>query len=264
MNLEFVSHLAQGQAKPNPLLFVHGAWHGAWCWQITFMPYFAACSYDTYAFSLRGHGSSDGRRSLPVTRLADYLDDLRMILARFDKPPILIGHSTGALVIQKLLQKPNNIPAVVFLAPIPPFGTGGLVWRTIRQRPRTALRVLLTQDVYYKVATPEPDGRTFFSPHMPVNEAEGYRRRFTRESFVAVGLDALVLDLPWCPRIDCPVLVMGGRYDTLFTPAEIRRTARTYGTQAVIMPNMGHELMLDPGWEIVANTIDSWLTRIFH
>ena len=264
MKLEFVSQLAQGDAKPVPLLFVHGAWHAAWCWQVNFMPYLAQRGYHTYAFSLRGHGSSDGHRSLPVTRLADYLDDLRMVLARFDVPPVLVGHSTGALVIQKLLQRPNHIPAAVFLAPIPPSGTGGLAWRTVIQRPLTALRVLLTRNVDHKVAQPEPDGREFFSPYMPPDEADDYRRRFTRESFIAVGIDALLLDLPCRPHIDCPLLVIGGQYDTLFTPVEIRQTARTYGTQAVIMPQMGHELMLDPGWEIVANTIDSWLIRVLN
>lgn len=37
-----------------PLVFVHGSYHGAWCWRENFMPYFSAAGYDCYAISLRG------------------------------------------------------------------------------------------------------------------------------------------------------------------------------------------------------------------
>ncbi len=87
-------------------------------------------------------------------------------------------------------------------------------------------------------------------------------RRFTHESFLAVGVDALLLDLPGKTPTQTPVLVIGGEDDTLFTPMEVRRTARWYGTDAIIMPEMGHELMLDPGWDNTADQIVSWLRRL--
>ncbi|MBK7417265.1 MAG: alpha/beta fold hydrolase [Dechloromonas sp.] len=45
------------------LLFVHGAFAGAWMWTETFMPVLAEAGYPCYAVSLRGHGGSDGRGS---------------------------------------------------------------------------------------------------------------------------------------------------------------------------------------------------------
>jgi len=30
-----------GTGKATPLVFVHGAWHGAWCWDEFFLPCFA-------------------------------------------------------------------------------------------------------------------------------------------------------------------------------------------------------------------------------
>lgn len=258
--LEIISQPPEGDANPTPLLFVHGAWHGAWCWEPYFMPYFAEQGYHVTAFSLRGHGKSGGRGALQRARLADYVADLRAVLARFDVPPILVGHSMGGLVIQHLLHERHDIPAAALLAPIPHFGTGGIVWRTLTRRPRVALHILRTWDVYPLVAEPEPDGKTFFSPHMPAAEAARYRRHFMRESFRAVGIDALFLDLPRCPPcVTTPLLVLGGEYDTLFPPHEIQRTARAYGTQAVIVPDVGHELMLDPGWEQVAGYIQMFI-----
>ena len=34
-----------------PLIFIHGAWHGAWCWE-RFLDYFAARGYPCYAVDL--------------------------------------------------------------------------------------------------------------------------------------------------------------------------------------------------------------------
>lgn len=35
-----------------PLLFVHGAWHGSWCWDENFLDFFAARGYRAIAASL--------------------------------------------------------------------------------------------------------------------------------------------------------------------------------------------------------------------
>jgi len=55
-----------------PLLFVHGAYVGAWCWAEHWLPWFAAQGYPAYAPSLRGHGRSAGRERLNAFGLADY------------------------------------------------------------------------------------------------------------------------------------------------------------------------------------------------
>ena len=35
--------------------------------------------------------------------------------------------------------------------------------------------------------------------------------------------------------------------------------ARAYHTEAEFFPYMGHNMMLEPGWQAVAERIDSWL-----
>ena len=64
MQLELITRKPTSAAHSTPILFVHGAWHGAWCWDEYFMPYFAQQGYTTFALSYRGHGNSDGRDSL--------------------------------------------------------------------------------------------------------------------------------------------------------------------------------------------------------
>ena len=64
---------------PDPratVVLVHGAWHGAWCWQDGFAQRLATRGISTIALSLRGHaGSADGVR-LNRMRMRDYVDDL--------------------------------------------------------------------------------------------------------------------------------------------------------------------------------------------
>src|SRR5262247_4706331 len=62
-------------ARP-PLLFVHGAFSGAWTFAEHFLPYFAAHGFPAYALSLRGHGGSYGREALAWASLADFVEDL--------------------------------------------------------------------------------------------------------------------------------------------------------------------------------------------
>ncbi len=72
--------LERRPAKPRlktPVLFVHGAYTGAWCWEDYFLPYFAEQGIHAFAVSLRGHGRSEGRQMLAATSLADYVDDHR-------------------------------------------------------------------------------------------------------------------------------------------------------------------------------------------
>src|SRR5262249_56515115 len=71
-NLEVRSHRpARSNGRP-PLLFVHGGYCDAWCWDRYFLPWFAAQGYAAHALSLRGHGASGGRETLFVARIRDY------------------------------------------------------------------------------------------------------------------------------------------------------------------------------------------------
>ena len=67
--------------------------------------------------------------------------------------------------------------------------------------------------------------------------------------------------LPRPRRVHVPVLVLGAERDPFFTVGEVRKSARAYRTEAEIVPGMGHDLMLDQGWQNVADRIDSWTRR---
>ena len=76
MKLEMISKYPVESQHRTSLLFVHGTLHGAWCWDVHFLEYFAQHGYAAHAINLRGHGNSEGRGKLRWTRIADYVEDV--------------------------------------------------------------------------------------------------------------------------------------------------------------------------------------------
>src|SRR5689334_18609316 len=99
--LEVIDKGACSEFHPAPLLFVHGAWHAAWCWEEYFLNYFADRGYRASAVSLRGHGKSTTPKPLRSCSLADYVDDIESVVESLPVRPVLIGHSMGGFVVQK-------------------------------------------------------------------------------------------------------------------------------------------------------------------
>src|ERR1700694_728034 len=117
--IEVRSRLPANTATRPALLFVHGGYCDAWCWEPYFLPWFAARGYPAYALSLRGHGASGGRGSLFVAGIDDYAVDVARVAGKLPSPPVLIGHSMGAAVVERLIAA-GPVRAAALLAPVPP------------------------------------------------------------------------------------------------------------------------------------------------
>ncbi|WP_157926057.1 MULTISPECIES: alpha/beta hydrolase [Methylosinus] len=240
-----------------PLLFVHGGWHGAWCWEYRgFLDRVAQKGLDVHALSLRGHGASAGHDRLRMTRVRDYVDDLEEATTGLRAPPVIIGHSMGGFVTQKLMER-RRLPGVVLLASAPPFGVARLLCKLLHIDPLGLLRVHLTLRLRPMVATPDRVRRLFFSASMSDAEVDLFASKMGDEAFLAY-LDLLFLDL--CkPAKGTPVRVMGAEKDEIFSVATTKRIAAAYGVESTIFPDMAHDMMLERGWESVADAIADWV-----
>lgn len=95
-------------------ILIHGAWHGAWCWQ-PLLPLLRAAGHEVLAPDLPGHGNSPAAGRLSLKRYADFVADL--LRAQDDDDTILLGHSMGGMVISAAaLLAPERIGALVYLA----------------------------------------------------------------------------------------------------------------------------------------------------
>jgi len=255
--LELLSLAPSVEVRPTPILFVHGAWHGAWCWQEHFLPYFAQHGYGVHALSLRGHGASSGREHLRWSSIADYVSDISQVLQRLPKPPVLVGHSMGGLVIQKYLEA-HWAPAAVLMAPAPPSGVIRTVRNIIAHQPLVFLKANLTLRLYPIIGTPALARTLLFSNTLPEDQFARHYSRLQDEAYRAF-LDMLFLNLPRPRKVQLQPLVLGAANDAVFSVEDVRSTARAYGTNAEIFPNMAHEMMLEEGWQAVADRILGWL-----
>jgi pimeloyl-ACP methyl ester carboxylesterase len=247
-------------ARDTPVVFVHGAWHGAWCWRENFLPYFAANGYPAYAFDLRGHGGSAGRQQLRRARLADYVDDLDQVVRDLGRPPILIGHSMGGVIVQKYLEA-RPARAAVLLATLPPYGGIPALLRLAGRYPLAVLRVNLTRSLLHLVDHPDRVRALFFSADVPEERLRTYADALQDESYRAF-LDLLALNLPKPQRVRprAPVLVLGADRDAIISRREVEATARAYHTEAAFFPT-AHDMMLEADWRAVADHALHWLDR---
>ena len=240
------------------LLFVHGAWHGAWCWEQHFLRYFADRGWLVKAVDLRGHGADADRKGLRWHRIADYVADVAEAAAALPEPPVVIGHSMGGLVVQKYLET-HLAAAAVLVASAPPAGVLGTTLRFTMRHPLKFLKTNVTMSLWPIVETPELAREMFFTSAMRDSEVRAYHDRLQDESYLAY-LDMLAFALPQPALVPTlPMLVVGGREDRVFSPREVERTATAYGADLEIFPDLAHDLMLGPGWQVAAGYLDGWL-----
>ncbi len=258
-DLEVIARECAGESDRPPLLFVHGAGHGAWCWAEHFLDFFAEHGFDSYALSLRGHGKSAGRERLRWTSIADYVSDVEQVAASLPRDPVLVGHSLGGLVVQKYLEA-HEAPAAALLAPPSVRGLLGPALRTLREHPWLSLQALLSGTPRRLFATPELVSKFFFSPELGEEQVREYAARMGSESSLA--LVQLMYARPDRARIrGVPLLVLGGGRDYFIRPSAIRRIADAYGAESRILPGVAHDMMLDAGWRQVAEAMLEWLER---
>lgn len=261
-----VSHVPDSEAHPYPILFVHGAWHGAWCWEPNFLPYFAEQGFAVYALDLRGHGHTLNDKTMAQTGVWDYVHDVSTVAAHIQRVhghhPIIVGHSMGGYVTQKLMER-YIVPGAVLLASIPAVGTLPLLVRLTRDYFLTTLSALLLLHPYQYVKQVERAQTLFFSADMPHEQVIEYQSNMVNESMLILIQSGLIARPRPDATITAPVLVLGAEHDAIFTVDEVQATAHAYGTTATIFPEMAHDMMLEARWQEAADAIIEWIKRTF-
>ena len=255
--LEVIDKGAVSDSHPVPLLFVHGAWHAAWCWDEHFLGFFADRGYRAVALSLRGHGGSPAGKPLRTCSIADYVEDVRSVAADMPVRPVIIGHSLGGLIVQKYLEA-HDAPAGVLMGSVPPQGSLRSAMRWIKRHPWHFAKITLTGKSLPYVGTPELARERFFSAYTPDDQVVGYAARL-QEASARAGFECLMLSLPRPERVTTRLLILGAQNDGATSQKEVLATARAYHTEAEFFPDMGHNMMLEPGWAAVAERIHTWL-----
>lgn len=266
-----------GPAPPPPLLlFVHGSWHGAWCWD-TVRERAESRGYRTHALDLPGHGERRAREDVRGARFSHFVSALARRIEDLDHPGplVLVGHSLGGAVVQAYLKEHGQekwqekgqrsaVAAAVLVASVPPHGVLFSTLRFAGRHPVQLLKCVFRWDLWPVVETPELAWEALRSSALrssgdaaAADDKRAFHGRLQHESFWGY-LAELRPDLLRPSKVSCPVLVIGAGGDRLFARWEVERTARAYGTEAKFFPG-GHDLMLEPAGTEMTDAMLRWL-----
>ncbi|HRI90292.1 MAG: alpha/beta fold hydrolase [Candidatus Accumulibacter sp.] len=243
-----------------PLLFLHGGYVDARSWDVHFLPYFASHGYDCHALEFSGHGGSDGREYLDALSLDDYLADAQQVVAGFDQRPIVIGHSMGAFIAERLLEQ-SLAAAAVLLAPVPINGTLESATKLLLKYPKFLCEVVNVTRGRVSATALHMIKEVYFSPTTRPETLLRFAQLVQPESARAVCDLALLGCWRWSPKPPpaLPVLVVGGELDTVFPPELIRPLARRWNAELQVVAETGHALILDEHWHDCAAPVLAWL-----
>ncbi|MFI5934778.1 alpha/beta hydrolase [Actinoplanes sp. NPDC051494] len=256
-----------------PVLFVHGLWIHATAWQ-PWIDLFGAAGYESQAPGWPGDDSTAALTRQAPARVAgigiqDVVDHYTRHIAGMPAKPIVIGHSFGGLIAQKLLAN-GQAAAAVAIDPAPIKGVKALPFSQIRaalpvlsRRANRDRAIMLTRRQFrygFGNALSSQESDELYNrwvipgPGRPIFELTGAKK--DPASPAAVDLD---------DSRRGPLLVIGGERDHTAPEIVARQTAELYrpgtNTEYRKLDGKGHSLVFDSGWREVAAPVLEWVRR---
>ena len=260
-------------ASRTPVVFIHGLWMHADTWT-PWVELFRAGGYDPINPGWPGDASTvEETRAHPEALahhgIAEVTEHYARILRSLPAKPIVIGHSFGGLIAQKLLGTGLASAAVA----ISPAQIRGVLPLPVAQL-RNAFPVLKNPANYLRAVsqTPEQFHRGFANA-VSEQESNELHAKYTiptpgRPLFEAAFAN---LNRKTAAQVDVlnpirgPLLIIGGGKDGT-VPEVVARAAHKQYRRATtvndykVFSDRGHSMVIDSGWKEVAETVLAWLT----
>lgn len=250
---------------PPPIVLVHGAFEGAWCFD-AFAATLSKRGFKCHAPDLRYHGTAGAADpALAGTGIADYVRDVSDVIARLSETPVLIGHSMGGIVAQKLAAA-GHARACVLLASVGPWGVlPATDWE------RSVGKGLMSTGAFWERSLqPNYDiAKNDALASLDVETGRAVFDRFGAESGQALfEMFFWMFDNAAATRVDAqaiaaPLLVVAGADDKVISAATGCRIAEFYGAKATFheIAGRGHMLPLEPGCDKLAESCADWIAQ---
>ncbi|MEX2166741.1 MAG: alpha/beta hydrolase [Methyloceanibacter sp.] len=251
------------QAVGKDIVMLHGANAGGWCFD-EFCKVFKELGWTCHAPDLIGHGArkADAAKVLLNKGIADYRDEMRAFVKSLAVPPVLLGHSMGAVIAQQLAAE--GLASVLIL--VSPAPRSGILPQTDPEK-QLAQDLMAAGPFWTKVLDPVFDlARIYTLNKLPEAEQRSVFDKFGPESGRALfelffwmfdQTGATVIDTA---KLRCPVLCLSGSEDRIVSLATARETADGIkGADFWVIQGHGHMLILEPGAETIARRIADWI-----
>jgi pimeloyl-ACP methyl ester carboxylesterase len=260
--------------KANPVVFIHGLWLHASSWQ-PWEEMFGEAGYTTLAPGWPGdEGTVEATRANPDAVANVGIDAVTehyaSIIETLPAPPILIGHSFGGMIAEKLLGQGRAAAAVaidaaqikgVYALPLSALRATFPVFKnpTNKHRAITLTREQFRYDFGNAVSEEESDQLydkwTIPAPGLPLFEAAS--ANLHHDSPAKVDTDNADRG---------PLLLIMGGEDHTVPEAVTKSTFKQYRdspavTEILELPDRGHSLIVDSGWREVAEASATWIEK---
>ncbi|GAA4789635.1 alpha/beta fold hydrolase [Actinomycetospora chlora] len=255
-----------------PVLFIHGLWLHASSWE-PWIERFREAGYDPQAPGWPGDGATVEESRAAADAIADHgIDDVVAhvagIVDALPEAPILIGHSFGGLIAQKLLGQDRARAAVAIDA---------AQIKGVLPVPLSALRATLPvfrnpANRHRSVSLSAEQFRFAFGNAVSPEESDRLHERWTipapgRPLFEAASAN---FDPHSPAEVDTrnegrgPLLLIASGKDHTVPESVTRSTLKQYRHSSAVtdietFPDRGHSLIIDSGWPAVADLCLSWL-----
>lgn len=256
-----------------PVVFIHGLWLHGTSWG-PWLSLFEEAGYRPFAASWPGDQDTvELARANPDTvanhGVDDVTDHIAAQIAALDTPPIIIGHSFGGMIAEKLLGQDDGVAAI---------GIDAAQIKGVLPLPLSSLRATLPvfrnpANIHRSVSLTAPEFRYSFGNALSEEESDTLFEKWTVPSPGRPLFEAAAANF----SLHSPVavntrnagrgpllLIMGGRDHTV-PEAITKSTVKQYRhssavTELLEFPDRGHSLTIDSGWQDVARGCLSWLS----
>jgi pimeloyl-ACP methyl ester carboxylesterase len=255
-----------------PVLFIHGLWLHATSWQ-PWIDLFAEAGYAPVAPGWPGEPATvEAARAEPEAVADQGIDDVTAhyakIIAELPEPPIIIGHSFGGMVAEKLLGQNLGVAAI---------GIDAAQIKGVLPVPLSALRVTLPvfknpANLHRSVMLDADQFRYGFGNALPKEESDALWEQWAVPSPGKPLFEAATANFtPHSPdAVDThndargPLLLIMGGQDHTVPEAVTKSTLKQYRhssaeTDLQEFADRGHSLTVDHGWRDVATACQQWL-----
>jgi pimeloyl-ACP methyl ester carboxylesterase len=257
-----------------PVLFIHGLWLHATSWE-PWMHLFRDAGYEPHAPGWPGDGDTvEASRANPEAIAGHGIDDVTEHFARIidglPSPPVLIGHSFGGMIAQKLLGQDRAVAAIAIDA---------AQIKGVLPLPLSALHSTLPvfknpANKHKAVTLTAEQFRYSFGNAVSEEESKALYDKWTIAAPGRPLFEAAVANFsPHSPakvRTDNEdrgplLLIMGGKDHTVpevITKATLKQYRKSSAvTDLLEFADRGHSLTIDAGWVEVADACLTWLDK---
>jgi len=190
--------------------------------------------------------------NLRKARIRDYVDKVKAMVTEND---IVIGHSMGGLIVQKLAEE-TDIKGGVAICSAAPKGVkfrGGIVLASAKYAPRVIMGKPFKEDYkyvkkYMLVGVKEEDARSIYE-------------KLEKESALVtyeLGMNRIAVDEN---KVNCPLLFIATKDDRLCAPELVKRVAEKYNAEYRLYKGC-HHFFYNDSWRDIAEGIYDFITKL--